>query len=290
MRKKLVLLLIGVSLLACGCRKGGDAPTEPVASTAANVETESATTAETEPTETWIDDSIEIANYKTEVKDNFTGYFQGQILTNSNNVLEKDVSDKDSDRILGYIFVEYPVVAGDTDAAKKINAYFDRSKEPLPTSGIAEYILWDYEYGRFDVEAGEVYMDYSSTTISVNTERYFAVIHYYDWYAGGVSNTALYGDTFDSQTGECLSIVDFFEKESGLSAQETQDMIVACSEKYVAEHADEEGPELVEAIKAYKPEDYAWFIGDAGDIYVTLGPYEAGYGGWYRAIPLDFKI
>lgn len=213
---------------------------------------------------------------------------------NAGEVFEVEIETIDGSRrddegnLLASIYMQYPVVKGDTDAVDAINAYYDRMQveySPL-NSAVLEYL--DQALAHGDDMSEFPYEDYTACAVSRNDGEYFCVINQYVWYAGGVMNTGVMGDVFDSATGKKLTVVDLYPD---MSEEEVKEKLLDICQQRIDENPDEYFAEsdygfgAMDIIAQYNVEEYNFYMYD-GKIVLSFGPYEIGPGGWYREIEI----
>lgn len=194
----------------------------------------------------------------------------------------------DEGNLLASIYMQYPVVKGDTDAADAINAYYDRVQVEYSPLNSAVLEDLDQALAYSDDMSEFPYEDYTACAVSRNDGEYFCVMNQYVWYAGGVMNSGMMGDVFDSATGRKLTVVDLYPD---MSEEEVQEMLLGICQQYINENPDEFfqesdfGYSSMDIISQYNVEELNFYMYD-GKIVLSFGPYEIGYGGWYREIEI----
>ncbi|MDD6157522.1 MAG: hypothetical protein PUB52_10960 [Lachnospiraceae bacterium] len=194
----------------------------------------------------------------------------------------------DEGNLLASIYMQYPVVKGDTDAVDAINAYYDRLQVEYSPLNSAVLEDLDQALAYSDDMSEFPYEDYTACTVSRNDGEYFCVMNQYVWYAGGVMNSGMMGDVFDSATGKKLTVVDLYPD---MSEEEVQEMLLGICEQEINKNPDEYfqesdfGYSSMEIISQYNVEELNFYMYD-GKIVLSFGPYEIGYGGWYREIEI----
>ena len=194
----------------------------------------------------------------------------------------------DEGNLLASIYMQYPVVKGDTDAVDAINAYYDRLQ--VEYSPLNSAVLEDLDQAlAYNDDMSEFpYEDYTACAVSRNDGEYFCVMNQYVWYAGGVMNSGMMGDVFDSATGKKLTVVDLYPD---MSEEEVKEMLLGICEQEINKNPDEYfqesdfGYSSMEIISQYNVEELNFYMYD-GKIVLSFGPYEIGYGGWYREIEI----
>lgn len=188
----------------------------------------------------------------------------------------------DEGNLLASIYMEYPVIKNNSDAADAINAYYERNQveySPL-NSGVLEYL--DMALANSEDLSQFPYEDYTACAISRNDGQYLCVLNQYVWYAGGVMNTAVYGDVFDSATGKKLTVADLYPDKT---PDEVKTMLLDICRKELEANPDEYDVGAIDVIAEYNVEEYNFYMYD-GKIVLCFGPYEIGYGGWYREMQI----
>lgn len=194
----------------------------------------------------------------------------------------------DEGNLLASIYMQYPVVKGDTDAVDAINAYYDRLQVEYSPLNSAVLENLDQALAYSDDMSEFPYEDYTACAVSRNDGEYFCVMNQYVWYAGGVMNSGMMGDVFDSATGKKLTVVDLYPD---MSEEEVKEMLLGICEQEINKNPDEYfqesdfGYSSMEIISQYNVEELNFYMYD-GKIVLSFGPYEIGYGGWYREIEI----
>lgn len=194
----------------------------------------------------------------------------------------------DEGNLLASIYMQYPVVKGDTDAVDAINAYYDRLQVEYSPLNSAVLEDLDQALAYSDDMSEFPYEDYTACAVSRNDGEYFCVMNQYVWYAGGVMNSGMMGDVFDSATGKKLTVVDLYPD---MSEEEVKEMLLGICEQEINKNPDEYfqesdfGYSSMEIIYQYNVEELNFYMYD-GKIVLSFGPYEIGYGGWYREIEI----
>lgn len=194
----------------------------------------------------------------------------------------------DEGNLLASIYMQYPVVKGDTDAVDAINAYYDRLQVEYSPLNSAVLEDLDQALAYSDDMSEFPYEDYTACAVSRNDGEYFCVMNQYVWYAGGVMNSGMMGDVFDSATGKKLTVVDLYPD---MSEEEVKEMLLGICEQEINKNPDEYfqesdfGYSSMEIISQYNVEELNFYMYD-GKIVLSFGPYEIGYGGWYREIEI----
>ena len=194
----------------------------------------------------------------------------------------------DEGNLLASIYMQYPVVKGDTDAVDAINAYYDRLQVEYSPLNSAVLEDLDQALAYSDDMSEFPYEDYTACAVSRNDGEYFCVMNQYVWYAGGVMNSGMMGDVFDSATGKKLTVVDLYPD---MSEEEVKEMLLGICEQEINKNPDEYfqesdfGYSSMVIISQYNVEELNFYMYD-GKIVLSFGPYEIGYGGWYREIEI----
>ena len=182
----------------------------------------------------------------------------------------------DDGGILAHIYFDKPVVSGASDAASKINAYFEQackqwlaedinSEYPTITAQFLENltaldeflgILDDYRV-RFDdkyiLQPGYSLKHILYSKVILSDPETLSIMHVSDWYTGGVRSFRIYGSTFDMITGEliqCPYDIDDTVLREQLTSVFPENAAMEITNKY------------------YQDNDYIYVVIQGGDDYV----------------------
>lgn len=179
-------------------------------------------------------------------------------------------------------YYKYVQLEGDTAAIKAINSSIKKyAKAAMKNpSGLLDYVEDDVEYREYD----DIYYDCYSQKVTYQSKDVISISTTYTWYAGGVSNTGLYGCVYDLNTGKEIKKITALTKET--SIVKLRKTIV---KKALASDSNLTREEVESVVNQKKATDFDFYLNKNGNVVVTFGPYELGYGGWFRSFTLAAK-
>ena len=128
----------------------------------------------------------------------------------------------------------------------------------------------------YNSEYNQAFLDTAEGEVSYNANGIISVNYTYNWFMGGVFNRNYDGFTYDLNTGERVSLADLLsgsEAEVLTSVQNVYwDAIV---EHYGATDTQENARDYFEAKTL---NDYKFFVGENGEIYLIADTYEFAPG------------
>ncbi len=185
---------------------------------------------------------------------------------------------------LAYIYFDKPIVSGDSDAAAKINAFFQQAcdqwfgeniNSEVPTIN-AQFLensvpLGDF-LGNLDnyrenfdddyiLQPGYSLKHILYSKVTLSDQEMLSIMHVSDWYVGGGRYFRIYGSTFDLKTGELMPCP--FDPEDSVLKEKLASVF---SENAVMEITD----------KYYRDKDYIYVIVQGRDDYVIKWNGETG--------------
>ena len=151
-------------------------------------------------------------------------------------------------QVLGIVYYERPVVSGDSEAVRKINAFYEREEQEW-FDGYGRNTLYNedrYAYFLESVEImreryGDEVLSKDPTRYTINTrimfldEKYLSVVQISNWYTEH-NSYYYFGSTFDLNTGELLPITDIVDISPGDMKKIIAD---ATYEQYYGDLSDE---------------------------------------------------
>ncbi len=140
--------------------------------------------------------------------------------------VDKSVLTSDG-RTLAYIYFDKPIVSGDSDAARKINTFFEQAcnewfgeniDSEIPTinaqflenrTPLDEFLVTLDNYReRFEddyiLQPGYSLKHILYSKVILSDQEMLSIMHISDWYVGGGRYHRIYGSTFDMKTGELM--------------------------------------------------------------------------------------
>ena len=181
-------------------------------------------------------------------------------------------------KVRGIISFQYPVIKGDTSAAKKINDILKKeSKAYLQSESAAslkEYAESAIANNAF-YDEDEQYYYKTDCKVTYNDDSIISLHMINGWYAGGVYNQADYGYTFDLKRGVKLALKEVAPGEPDTIKKN----ILAAAKKYLTSGNDFD-KSAYDYIKSCKLKDYKFYLSKS-KIYICFESYELGRGtGW----------
>ncbi len=200
--------------------------------------------------------------------------------TKAEYTMKKDkVTVKDNNgKIRGVIFFQYPVIKGNTNAAKKINEVLKKDSKSFMQDENAKMLKESAETAisnNLFYSEEEQYYYKTECKVTYNDNSIISLHMINGWYAGGVYNQTDYGYTFDLKSGKKLEL-----KEVAPGAPVTiKKNILAAAQKYLTSDNDfDKG--AYDYIKSCKLKDYKFYLSKS-KIYICFESYELGRGtGW----------
>ena len=218
--KNYSIILIGICLLLSGCNRTSAEIDSSVSESIASIE-------ETETLEQTEVSSVEIEEdeWKTESDEEVASekYRSNGIIEVSIERIENPIKNEDGE-VIAIVYYEKPVVSGDSEAAKKINAFFETeqqswfgSHKSRLTQGMDSY--YDYFYNGVkiteEMSGTEILIEDSlhyvmETRIKYLDENMLSILQISDVLIG-TRGWSYYGSTFDLSTGELIPITELIE-------------------------------------------------------------------------------
>lgn len=174
------------------------------------------------------------------------------------------------------LYLEIPVFAGDSDAARAINAAFDEVKRAWLDGEAAEVqeLVRESMGDGYGPTADAPYTSTHSAAVTTCDETLVSVAIYYDWFMGGVLDYGMHTYNFDAATGAPLTLRDLL---SG-----TDDALrEAIAEAFETQYPDAADAGVMDTpadvIRAMPIEDFSFYVED-GAVHVFFSKYEITYG------------
>ncbi len=237
----LAILVLAVCLVFCGCT---------------DTDTDKATDKqEQKAEETQKIETIDSADYKLER-------------------IDESIKDENGNIGLSWFFDKL-VIEGTNPAADIINADMDKVSSEFFSDSKRQQIT-EYFNNYYNSEYNQAFLDTAEGEVSYNANGIISVNYTYNWFMGGVFNRNYDGFTYDLNTGERVSLADLLsgsEAEVLTSVQNVYwDAIV---EHYGATDTQENARDYFEAKTL---NDYKFFVGENGEIYLIADTYEFAPG------------
>lgn len=200
--------------------------------------------------------------------------------TKAEYTMKKDkVTFKDkNEKVRGIISFQYPVMKGDTSAAKKINEVLVKDSKAFMqdenAKGLKESAETAISNNLFYSEEEQYYYK-TECKVTYNDNSIISLHMITGWYAGGVYNQTDYGYTFDLKSGEKLELKEVAPGDPVTIKKN----ILAAAKKYLTSGNDfDKG--AYDYIKSCKLKDYKFYLSKS-KIYICFESYELGRGtGW----------
>ena len=171
----------------------------------------------------------------------------------------------------------YPELQGSSKAIKKINnALKKEGKKHVKVRGysieeIQSFIEHDYENYQTKCD----YYNIAKGKAAFNDQDVFSIRFTTEWFAGGVANGDVYGETFDTTTGKRLNLTQVIDSRyTGYSALSNA-LYKKLKKKYDQETADNFLNNYDSAAKLKKADFY---LTTTGNLVVCFPTYDISYG------------
>lgn len=179
------------------------------------------------------------------------------------------------------VYFKKPVLSGKGKAIKKINQAIEKECQDFLQSESVKSLYESAQsyanepfYGNDDMEMHY----YATCKVTYNRKNVISIRIKTNWFAGGVSNTDVYGMTFSLKTGKKLTLKDVCK---GSSSSIKKSIRSAIRKK------DSEVDPYV--INSYSVKKIDFYLKKNKKAVVCFGPYEISYGGWYRTYTIKSK-
>lgn len=168
------------------------------------------------------------------------------------------------------VYFKKVILTDNTNAAKKINKAIEsqckRFYRNESLDSFYEYFFDDYTSDRGDYAN---YVNYVNAKVTYNDNYVISIKYTEKWYAGGVSNTNIYGRTYSLKTGERL----YFNDVTNLSLSKIKKQLSSKVKKSYGKT----GVNKIKKIKSKKSMNF--YLVPGKKAYITFKPYQLGYGG-----------
>lgn len=189
----------------------------------------------------------------------------------------------DSGRVKVTVYYKKPVLKGKSSAIKKINKAITKDCNDLVYSETAKNL---YEYAQIDAEEDYMkdeklqYYYYANTKVTYNKNGIISIKVKTYWYAGGVSNTDVYGLNYSLKTGKKLYLTNVC---SGSKSSIKKSVLKKIKKDPDAAYI------YWDKLNSYNVKKMNFYIKPGKKAVVCFGPYEICYGGWYRTYTIKSK-
>jgi len=174
------------------------------------------------------------------------------------------------------MFFEIPVFAGESDAAREINAVFAEAKRVFledEAPGVRDFVR-EAIGGEYGPTADAPYQNERTASVFTCDETLVSAAIAYNWYMGGVADYGVDTYNFDAATGALLTLRDLLP----LSDDELRETIVAAMLEQYPEIEDAGVTETpMDAVRAKPVESFRFYVED-GAVHVCFNKYEITYG------------
>lgn len=174
-------------------------------------------------------------------------------------------------------YFKYPKLKGDSQAVKKINRALKKEGEShVKMSGytmkdIEEFIAHDYENYQTKCE----YYNTVDGKAAFNSDDIFSIRYSFAWFAGGVGNGDIYGDTFDLKTGKKLNIMQVVDSKYSDYTSLRNAIYKKLKKKYEQEAAE---AFLTNYDTEKKLKNADFYVTARGKVVVCFRTYDISYG------------
>lgn len=185
------------------------------------------------------------------------------------NVTRQDYSlyDAAGDMLLD-AYYDLVTVTADSGAAAKINE--------TTAADLARFVK-EYNELDIDTEHASINGPYEFTcaaTPMYNQNGYLSLCYETGWYMGGVFNGGYYGKTFDTATGELLSVGDCFKMSD-------EDLLLYIKQILFTEiryNPDDFFDDAADKVADYTLDSFDFYLAADGELIVCIPVYELSYG------------
>ncbi|MCC8046443.1 MAG: Ig-like domain-containing protein [Clostridiales bacterium] len=176
------------------------------------------------------------------------------------------------------VYYQKVVLKGSSSAIKKINSSIESDMKSFLNSSNRDSL---YEYAKTGNEAGckDSYYYTATSTVTYNNNGIISIKVKTYWYAGGVSNTDVYGLTYDLSTGKKLSLVNVC---SGGSAAIEEAVLAEAEDSYIPSSG-------VATVEDYSAKNMSFYLKSNYKAVVCFAPYELDQGGAYISFEITSK-
>ena len=189
----------------------------------------------------------------------------------------------DSGRVKGVVYYKKVVLKGNSKAIKKINKAIKKDCNKFLNSASAKSLIsYAKEAVNNDYYKNDKikYYYYAIPKVSYNKKGIISIRVKTFWFAGGVSNTSVYGLNYSLKTGKKLNLTNVCE---GTPKQIKQTVLNKIGQDNEAASMD------WALLNSYKVKKMAFFLKPEKKAVVCFQPYEISYGGWYRTFTIKSK-
>jgi hypothetical protein len=198
--------------------------------------------------------------------------------------IEEIVRD-DNGNVLAEMYFVKPILIGNQESVKIINQFFEREANYFfRNSGeLVNSKYGDYnQFMRSVDEAREYYGDSAlaehnfANTVNVKmmyqNEEIISFKEETFWFAGGINNYSYYGETFNLQSGEILTVEEFTEQD----LKDFKDNVISQLSQNFYKDYQEIRDKLIDEVANYKFADYNYYY-DGNDIYLIFNTSNLNY-------------
>lgn len=197
--------------------------------------------------------------------------------------VDKSKTYKGTTNVKARIYYKKVVLKGSTKAVKKINnaitADCNKFLKSQSVQSLHEYAKEKAENGYYSSEK-VVFYNYATSSVTYNKNGIISIKIKTHWFAGGVSNTDVYGLTYSLKTGKRLYLTDVC-KGSASSVKKT---VLNKVKKDL-----DSSSMYWNTLNKYKVKKMDFYLKPGKKAVVCFGPNEINYGGWYSSFTIASK-
>ncbi|MCD8013742.1 MAG: DUF4163 domain-containing protein [Lachnospiraceae bacterium] len=177
------------------------------------------------------------------------------------------------------VYYKRVTLKGSTSAIKKINKSITSEVNTFLKSSTAD-TLYDYASAAGSSGSNDTYRYSATSKVTYNKNGIISIRVKTYWYAGGVSNTDIYGLTYDLKTGKKLNLVQVCKGNAATVKAKVVAKIQADSDSSSMDWT---------TINNYLPKKMKFYLNANGKAVVCFAPYEINTGGWARTYTINSK-
>lgn len=188
--------------------------------------------------------------------------------------VDESITDENGNIGLSWFFDKL-VIEGTNPAADIINADMDKVSSEFFSDSKRQQIT-EYFNNYYNSEYNQAFLNTAEGEVSYNSNGIISVSYVQDWFMGGVFNRNYDGFTYNLNTGERLSLADLLSGSEAEVLTSVQNVYWdAIIEHYGATDTQENARDYFEAKTL---NDYKFFVGENGEIYLIADTYEFASG------------
>ncbi|MDO4816337.1 MAG: hypothetical protein Q4A83_07050 [Bacillota bacterium] len=188
--------------------------------------------------------------------------------------VDESITDENGNVGVSWFFDKL-VIEDSNPAAKIINADMEQKTSEFFADSKRQEIT-EYFNNIYDSQYNQAFLNTAEGEVSYNSNGIISVSYVQDWFMGGVHNRNYDGCTYDLNTGGRLSLADL------LSGSEAE-VLTSIQNVYwdaIVEHysSGDLFDEARATFEAKTLDDYKFFVGEDGEIYLIADTYEFANG------------